>query len=82
LEPTVTVCAAGALPPAVAVKFSEFVLNVIDPEVTVNVTGIVTGLLATPAVVTVTVTVPVYVPAERSCGVTVRPRLLGVVPEI
>jgi len=55
LLPTVTVCAAGELPPTMVAKLSEFVLTVIAPEVTVRVTGTVTEL---PPVVAVKVILP------------------------
>src|SRR5256885_15094276 len=79
----VTVCGAGEEPPRVLVKESELPLSTIDPAVTVRVTGIVIGLLATaPAPVAVMVTAPVYVPGDSRLGITemVRTLPLAVVP--
>ena len=51
-------CEAGADPPAVAVKASDVGLADRVAEVTWNVTGMITGLLATVAPVAVSVMVP------------------------
>jgi hypothetical protein len=71
LEPIVTVCAAGALPPATPPNVRDVELTVNDPGTTVRVTGMVTGLLATAALfgpVADTRRLLLYVPAESRVG--------------
>src|ERR1035441_9216795 len=75
----VTVWEAGAGPPRICSKLRSEALRVSDPAVTLSVTGMVTGLLATaapPGPVTVTVTGPAQVPAARSLVITEMVRML------
>ena len=80
-----TVWDAGAGPPRTCWKLRSVELNVSDTEVTLRVTGMVTGLSATtapPGPVAVIVMEPVYWPAARPVGITltVRRLLAAVVP--
>src|ERR1043165_3447363 len=86
LPPALAVCVAVSAPPMVYEKLAEVALSVSDPEVTVRVTGIVSGLLATAVLpcVAAMVTVPLYVPGfsvlEKT--LTLITLLLAVVPEV
>src|ERR1035437_2222168 len=82
--PMVTVCEAGAGPPSVwSGKLRSGAPSVSDPELTLSVTGMTTGLSATaapPGPVAVIVTVPEYAPAASPEEITETTTLLLFVP--
>jgi hypothetical protein len=73
--PTVTICAAGASPPAACVKLKVAGETVKFPDVIVKVTGIVTSGFP---FVECTNRLPWYVPGAKPNGLTATIKLLGV----